>query len=65
MLYLHTDVLLLADVLESFRNMSLEYYDLDANNFMSIEECQAACSTKTKSESKSSLSTFFNWFNWF
>lgn len=32
-LYVLTDVLLLADVFERFRDMTLEYYKLDASHF--------------------------------
>ena len=34
-LYVLTDVLLLADVFERFRDMTLEYYKLDASHFFS------------------------------
>ena len=34
-LYLQTDVLLLADVLEEIRCMTLEYYKFDASTYLS------------------------------
>ena len=37
-LYVQSDTLLLADVLENFRNMCLEIYDLDPAKFLSALE---------------------------
>ncbi len=34
-LYLETDVVLLADIVEAFREMSLNYYDLDPLHYFS------------------------------
>ena len=35
LIYLQTDVLLLADIYESFRKMCLNYYELDPSNYIS------------------------------
>lgn len=48
-LYLKTDVLLLADVFESFRDMSLESYELDPLHYISLPGLSwDACLKKTK-----------------
>jgi hypothetical protein len=35
LLYLKTDILLLSDIFENFRKMSMDYYKLDPANYIS------------------------------
>ena len=52
-LYLSSDVLLLADVFEYFRKMSMEYYGIDALHYCTLPGFTLdACLKKTKQSSE-------------
>ena len=62
-LYVQSDTLLLADVLENFRNMCLEIYDVDPIYFVSSPGLAWQVCLK-KTEVKLELIQIMTWYDW-